>query len=207
MDKSKTHVIMIVDESGSMFQFEDDVIGGFNGYIATLKEDKEYDYYISLTKFDDRVDVVYTDKLVAEVPNLDNDTYRPSGMTALYDAIGKTLQSFKTELPENDRVIVVINTDGAENSSREFNKEAIKQLILERQEKGWTFLYLGQHLDSFDDAEGIGILRSNTVMVANTSVGNRKSYGSLAFGTMGYSRGLSGQSVASDIQADQDDAS
>ena len=70
-----------------------------------------------------------------EVPDLDHRAYEPGGMTALYDAIGHTMRITDDFVAANkpDQVLFVIMTDGEENSSREFDRKHIFQMIDESQ--------------------------------------------------------------------------
>jgi hypothetical protein len=51
----------------------------------------------------------------------------------------------------------VILTDGQENSSHNFTKSHIKDLIEQKTKDGWTFAYLGANQDAFAEAGSIGI--------------------------------------------------
>ncbi len=55
-------------------------------------------------------------------------------------------------------MIFVITTDGLENSSREFTKGRIKEMIQHQQEKyDWHFTFLAANQDAFAEAGGLGI--------------------------------------------------
>jgi hypothetical protein len=63
----------------------------------------------------------------------------------------------ETDRPEN--VLIVIVTDGEENSSKDWINSTIKDLITQQQTKySWTFVYLGANQDSFSVAGQYGIL-------------------------------------------------
>ena len=88
----------------------------------------------------------------------------PRGSTALLDAVGRAINETGDRLaktPEQDRpglVVFVIVTDGQENSSKEFSKARIKEMIDEQQKKyNWQFTFLGANQDAFAEAGGIGI--------------------------------------------------
>jgi hypothetical protein len=90
-------------------------------------------------------------------------------MTALFDALGTIIQKTGERLariPESERparVVFVIITDGAENSSREYTSNQIKEIIQHQSEAyNWQFVYLGANQDSFASASQIGILASST---------------------------------------------
>jgi hypothetical protein len=69
------------------------------------------------------------------------------------DAIGRAVKEVKTQTIPT----VIILTDGQENASNKYTKAHIKDLIFERQNNGWTFVYLGANQDAFAEAGSIGI--------------------------------------------------
>jgi hypothetical protein len=88
----------------------------------------------------------------------------PRGGTALLDAVGRAINETGERLarmPEEDRpglVIFVVMTDGEENSSKEFSKARIKEMIQHQQEVyNWHFTFLGANQDAFAEAGGMGI--------------------------------------------------
>ena len=151
----------VVDESGSMLPQQSTIISGFNEQLNTMKqEEKDNDvrYLVTLVKFSDKVTVLYEDKPLAEVPELTTQTYVPKGWTALYDAIGATIDT--AVLGETDTVVVIM-TDGANNSSREWTKISIKTLIEIRQnENKWGFIYFGADQDAWAAASSLGVANS-----------------------------------------------
>merc|ERR1712226_810518 len=75
-------------------------------------------------------------------------------MTALYDAIGDTLTGYQNE---KDNIMVII-TDGEENSSRKYRLADVNKLIKQfTDEKGWIFHYLGANQDAWKAGASIGI--------------------------------------------------
>lgn len=145
----KTLIVAIVDESGSMANKVNDVIGGWNTFLATQKAVKDDEGTLILAKFNTVVSMVEDGKPLADVKPFgliaspDTIAYTPGGGTALFDAIAQAIR-----LADNktfDRSIVLIITDGEENSSRETTLEQIKTIIQERTARGtWTFTYLGE---------------------------------------------------------------
>jgi hypothetical protein len=160
--KNKALVNVILDKSGSMSMDTDNVIGAFNSFFDEFKKDSNVDYKVTLTLFDTQVYIPYSNKPIGEMPKLDRRVYDPSGMTALYDAIGKTI----TEIGEADKdtkVFVIILTDGQENSSIEYRKETIKSLIEQKDAlPNWTFTFLGTGIDAWAAGGSIGIGIDNT---------------------------------------------
>ena len=160
--KQPVLVNVILDKSGSMSTKVKDVIGGFNLYLDELAKEPAVDYGFSLTLFDTVVEMRYKAVPLAKVAKLDDTTFRPSGNTALFDAIGNTVQTVSTD--GFDKTITVIMTDGEENSSREWTMPAIRELIRSKEAAGnWTFVFLGANLDAFAQGACLGVPMANAV--------------------------------------------
>ena len=163
MKKGLTEMAFILDMSGSMSGLVEDTIGGYNSLIEKQKEE-EGEAYVSTILFDDRYIMLHDHINIQDIKPLTNEDYRPMGMTALLDAIGKTVNSIGVRLndtPEEERpekVIIVITTDGQENSSKEFTKTKIKEMIEHQQSKyNWVFMFLGANMDAVSEAGNLGI--------------------------------------------------
>jgi uncharacterized protein YegL len=160
--KQRVLVNVILDKSGSMSTKVQDVIGGFNLYLDELAKEPVVDYGFSLTLFDTVVEMKYRGVPLANVAKLNGVSYRPSGNTALFDAIGNTVQTVSTE--GFDKTVTVIMTDGEENSSREWTLQAIRELIRSKEAAGiWTFVFLGANLDAFAQGANLGVPMPNSV--------------------------------------------
>lgn len=157
-DTSKTLIVAILDRSGSMRGRERSTEEGFDELISKQKSEPGT-AHVTLAQFDDQYEVVYADKPIEEVPPL---KLEPRGMTALNDAIGKTVTDIGAQLnalPEDQRpglVIVIVMTDGHENSSREFTAAQIKDLIKQQEDVyGWKFIFLGSGIDVQQEATNL----------------------------------------------------
>ncbi len=198
---STTHVLMIADMSGSMHQLADDVRGGFNAYIAGLREDTDNTYKVTVALFDHRYMPLCTAVDLTDVPTLTSDNYEPAGSTALLDAVGLTVTGLTAPLEPGDKVLVVIQTDGKENASEEWTFRAVADLIKSRTAAGnWDFTYLGAGVDSWDQAAMMGIGRAMYVNTANTSEGTAATYTSLVGATRNYAGGQSGAEAVREIR-------
>lgn len=181
----KTEIICIVDRSGSMSSMRNDAIGGYNTFIKD-QQNVPGEARVTFTQFDDRYDIVYNAKPLADVPQLDDNTFVPRGSTALLDAIGRTLNEQGKRIADEkwaDKVIVVIITDGGENASREYTREQVNEMTKHAQEKAeWSFIYLGANQDAIQVATNLGInTRSMNNLVNNfaaTGEGMRATYAS-----------------------------
>ncbi len=160
--RQRVLVNVVLDKSGSMNTKVQDVIGGFNLYISELAKEPAVEYGFTLTLFDTAVAMKYHSVPLAQVAKLDELTYRPSGNTALLDAIGNTVQTVNAA--GFDKIITVIMTDGEENSSREWTLEGIRELVRSKESLGnWTFVFLGANLDAFTQGANLGVARPNAV--------------------------------------------
>jgi len=179
---SRDELVLIIDKSGSMDAIKEDAIGGFNAFLEQQRNiDREANVTFAL--FDDRYRLVHDGKDIHEVDDLTEETYQPSGMTALLDAVGRTVDRVgqrldalpESEKPEN--VIVFILTDGMENASSDYNKEQVKEMIEHQESKyAWEFIYGGANQDAFAEAGGMGIKAENTFNFEATGKGTRDAY-------------------------------
>lgn len=156
-DKEVLSILFIMDESGSMSVMGDEPLQGINNFYK--KQNESGEFMSTLCFFSSEVKFIHKNIIGKDISVLTNEDYTPNGMTALYDAVG---ESVKYQLEQNSKnVLVVILTDGEENSSRMYTKKDIKEL-LEKMEKenGWKIMYLGANQDSFKVANGIGVRNS-----------------------------------------------
>ncbi len=182
MKNNYTDLIILIDRSGSMESVREDVIGGFNSFIESQRK-VAGECTISLYQFDTVYETVYQNKTLNNAPFLSKETYIPRGMTALLDAIGNTIKNTGlklSNLQEKDRpnkVIVVIQSDGLENSSFNFSREQVFEMIKHQRENyKWDFVFLGANQDAIATATSYGISSSSSIQYANNSVGTRSIY-------------------------------
>lgn len=160
-----TSICFLLDESASMEAQKAGAISGFNEYISTLNLEKKDTF--TFTKFNTEEILVHDSVKLEDVKKLTAKNYVPSGMTALYDAIGKTVTA--AEKKKADRYLMVILTDGKENSSKEYNLTAIQKLLRQKEIEGnWTFVYLSSHADSWKVGQSLGIPLGNIARVHQT---------------------------------------
>ncbi|MCK9447121.1 VWA domain-containing protein [bacterium] len=162
MNKNLCELVVILDESGSMNSVLNDTIGGFNTFIETHQA-LPGEANLTLVKFNSSSEIVYNGVNIQNVPKLDNHTYQPGGMTALLDAVGKSIDEVGKRLaniPEEDRpgkVIFMIVTDGEENSSREYKIDKIKEKIIHQTDVyKWEFVFMGADQDAWTTGTRMG---------------------------------------------------
>ena len=161
MKSNLLHICFVLDESGSMYNSVDDVIGGFQKLIDEQKGEKNGECIISLYRFSSTVKKDYIGKPVNEVPKLN---YSPGGCTAMNDGVGTAIDEigkWLSDMDESERPsknMIVIMTDGQENASKEYNFDTVKAKIKHQEEKySWTFVYMGTNLQDLKDANRLGI--------------------------------------------------
>ena len=179
----KTHIICILDRSGSMSSIMDDSIGGFNTFLKQQKELPD-EATITIALFDDKYELLYDNVNIKKAKELTSNDWYPRGMTALYDAVGKTINTEKAKFATLDKkdkpnkVLVCIVTDGYENSSQEFDINDIKKLIKNCEKDDWNFIYLAANQSAFDVGTSFGVSAGNTFTYTTSSAGvntmNRK---------------------------------
>lgn len=176
-----TEILAILDRSGSMENIADDQIGGFNRFV---QEQKNVPGAARMTMilFDHEYLPLYAGKVLPEVEPLSRKTYIPRGSTALFDAIGRTLNEQGARIDKEgwaEKVIVIIVTDGLENASKEFTSGRIKEMVKEREAKGWSFIYTGANQDAFLVASAFGMANMHTQSYAATAAGATQNYTNL----------------------------
>ena len=167
-----------------MAGLENDTIGGFNSLV---KKQCELPGKTNVTAvlFDDEYEVLW-EGMDAEKAVLTEKEYYVRGMTALLDAVGKTILSVRGRLANaaSDKlprkVLFVITTDGYENASREFTYKKVKEMIKFQQEKHqWEFLFIGANIDAAEEAGNLGVSEKDAIQFEASTVGVQKMYASV----------------------------
>ncbi len=132
--------------------------------MLTKQQELNQECFITTVLFDNNYELLHDRINLKAVSPLTNKEYSIGGSTALLDAIGKTInklisvQKHTAQEYQAEKVMMVIITDGEENSSREYSTEKIKSLIEHQKTKyGWEFIFLGANIDSVETASTIGI--------------------------------------------------
>lgn len=202
-----THISVILDRTGSMAAIRDDVIGGFNTFLATQQAAPD-PATLTLVQFDssDPYELVHAVSPVAAVPPLTRATYVPRASTPLYDAVGRgilELDAHLAGLPEAERpgkIVFVIVTDGQENASREFDRARVLALIEAARARDWEFVFLSADPDSFEDAARFGVKASSRLLFGKTGRGTAAAFASVSRKVSDYRSG-----VAAAVEFDEED--
>jgi len=180
-----THIVVLLDRSGSMASIATDVIGCFNTFLAEQQANGP-DARLTLIQFDSQnpMDVVTSAIPIREALPLTAETFQPRGGTPLLDATGLAIGRVRAEAAGTDSkadVVFVSITDGEENQSREFTLERVRQLITECEAAGWTFVFLSAALDAYGDAERFGLRHGNIQAFDADGVGSQMAFASTAY--------------------------
>lgn len=188
---------ILLDRTGSMADIWDEALTSVNAYADSFAADApgaeiagaDIKTAVTLAVFDhqdglqfdvlrDKVDPAHWNKVT-------NDEANPRGMTPLYDAIGRIVSRAEADAPE--KAVIVIMTDGLENSSSELTKQGAKAALDRARAKGWEVVFLGAEFASFSDAEAVGMAASKTMAVGQGQM--RDSMDNLAQKARAYGKG------------------
>lgn len=161
-----THLYVLLDRSGSMQSIKQDIVGGFDAFVAEQRR-ASGECRMTLARFDNEYEQVFADRPIDQVGYLELE---PRGSTALLDSMGRLIVDAGARLaalPEHQRpgtVVVAVMTDGYENASREWSHQAIKALVDQQTETyGWQFLYMGADQDAIEVGSSIGVAATNSM--------------------------------------------
>jgi hypothetical protein len=118
---------------------------------------------VTTVLFDDKYELLHDRADIKGIKPLTEKDYYVRGMTALMDAIGKSIAKTTAAFAHIEeealpaKVMMVITTDGMENASREYNSDSVKKLIEAKKKEGWEFVFLGANIDAVQTASKMGI--------------------------------------------------
>ena len=182
------HIYFVLDRSGSMATIASDVIGGFNSFLAAQKAESS-EALMTLIQFDstDPYEILASAIPLTEIPNLSAATFQPRGGTPLYDAIGHAIadatirnERLVAEGAAAEEVLCIFFTDGEENQSREYDRDAIARLVTAREAAGWTFVYMGANQDAYAEGGKVAMRQANTANFVADSVGSELAFSDLS---------------------------
>lgn len=162
----KNQIAIVLDSSGSMQSCHRATVDALNNQIQTIRQNSDgMETRVSLVTFASFPDAPkFFDAPVSVLKEITYEDYRPNGGTAMYDAVGDTIERLKAlKEPEDTSFLIIIISDGEENSSRRFSQNDIAERVQELQDsKRWTFTYLGANQDLADISKHLNIHIGNT---------------------------------------------
>jgi Mg-chelatase subunit ChlD len=175
-DHKSTLLVLIVDRSGSMESIREDMEGGIKALLSEQAKEKGK-CLVTLAQFDDHYELVADRVTVAK---LDSFRLVPRGMTALLDAIGRTISHVRAQVQaldpakRPDHVVVAVITDGLENASQEWSHLQVMDSVKARIAEGWHFTYLGANQDAIAEGRNMGVAPDASLTYAATATGTRE---------------------------------
>ena len=161
-----TLIAVLVDRSGSMAQWREDMEGGLNAFVESQASEPG-DAEITLAQFDTKYELVWPLRPINDAPKY---TLVPRGCTALLDAMGRFITEVGEELAKRDeadrpgKVIVCIVTDGLENSSVDWTRDMVKALVEQQSSQWhWEFVFLGADMDAVQEGASVGVPQKSSL--------------------------------------------
>lgn len=156
----------VLDRSGSMHHMWSDTVAGLQAYVAEQAA-AEGNAWLTLHAFDEQHLVPFEAWACKDIDvrqQLREADIKPRSCTALHDAIGYGIlrqERLLAERPWFDGVVqFVVQTDGVENVSMEYSREAVCSLIEQKRTEGWEFLFMGANIDAALAANKLNIPNS-----------------------------------------------
>lgn len=203
--RNMTDITIVLDRSGSMFSCHKGVVDGFNAFVEDQRKtpgdgrwtliqfDSERTYKPFSGKCLDEMkyEVIFNGLYEKEVPLLTMDKFVPRGGTPLRQAICRAIDETGQRLallPETerpDKVMLLIMTDGEENTSAEEFTDALVKSKIEHQEKvyNWRIQIVGANQDTFKTGQRYGIRKSMCMNFESTDQGSAYAYNCISNNT------------------------
>lgn len=173
---SHTHIVAVLDESGSMQHLRQSTIDGFNRFVEEQKTAPgTADLTLVIFNVGWRMPLKAMD--IKHVVSLEEIGYRPDNGTGLLDALGNAIKTTGDILAPDADVVFLVITDGQENASTDFKLAQVKEMIVAREAQGWKFIYLGANQDAFSASADLGMASTLTANYAASASGTQSSYG------------------------------
>lgn len=202
-----THIALVLDRSGSMWGCWDATCESIAKFVEDQREGKGKCTF-TLNVFDSQIDNVCDFVDIQDAPT--ELGVNPRGATRLCDAIGHTVNETKNaidvmlEEEKPSRLLLVIQTDGGENASREYDRPGIKKLLdTVRNEWQWEVLFLGADESSIKEAEGFGLDASKTVKYSKGKSG--QTFNSVSAKTMAFRNAATREEAARSVAYTDDE--
>lgn len=181
--KQAVEIVVIMDRSGSMGSVRAEAIGGFNNFLENQKA-LPGAANLTVVQFDDRYEIPVNAVKLKDVKPFTTEDFVPRGMTAMNDAIGKTLTTLFEKNPA--KAIVCILTDGQENASREYTYPQIKELITKAEEKDYEIVFLASGIDAQQTSTVLGMTRGVVLQASANSEGELSKYDMMCSASTSY---------------------
>tara|TARA_Y100000389_G_scaffold137821_1_gene135468 strand:+ start:3334 stop:4053 length:720 start_codon:yes stop_codon:yes gene_type:complete len=151
-----TDIIVLIDSSGSMSVMGEEPIKSANEFISKQQKNND-ESILTVISFSSDTKKLIKNKPIQEVEEISQDKYIPSGSTSLNDCICTVISKRLSSNKVND-VILLIITDGHENSSKHYNRKQTKDYLeLVQTKYNWQVLFIGANINSFEEGQTLSI--------------------------------------------------
>lgn len=160
----KTHIVFVLDSSGSMSSLKDETITQINKQINHIKtsQSKNMMTSISLYSFNESVSTIYEKISVYDAKDISSKDYNPGGLSALNDSVSSILDKINSD-KEDESVLFWILSDGKDTSSNTINEDLSNKIDKLQNTGKWTFTYTAANQDIDKACKSLGIPRGNAI--------------------------------------------
>jgi len=183
----KNKIFILLDRSGSMSSMWEEAIGGINSYVKNIKMNAD----ITVAAFDTLSYEIVRNTTVDDWTNIKYNEIEPRAGTPLLDATARIMHNMVDS--KASRAILVVVTDGDENSSQKYNKNDIKKLTSQiTNDLDYELVFLGANFDKVGDVavNNYGWNLNNPVMASRVIPTSARGFGTAmnatATATTGY---------------------
>lgn len=161
---------ILLDRTGSMGPIWTEALGSVNAYVAQLAQDEdpadETRLTIACFDYQERLqfDILRRDVTVKSFRPVTDADASPRGMTPLFDAIARIAALAESDAPA--KAVLIVMTDGEENSSHEVSRQGAAAALDRIRKKGWQVVFLGANFDAFGEADKVGVSVGQTLNAA-----------------------------------------
>jgi len=160
-----TQIYILLDKSGSMIHLNPENTS--KQVTGLVREQTGGRVTVTVARFSDNYEVIKTNVDGREFEITANDIY-PNGPTALQESMCRIIDDAGTELSNMTderpgKVVVIVLTDGEENSSQgEYSGESgriklAEKIKIQQEVYNWIFYFLGTNIDAIKVGKSFGI--------------------------------------------------
>lgn len=167
------YIFVLIDGSASMWGEEQDIASHLNSTLEVIaKKQKEGDnrpIQVSVLSFSEGfTEIIPNTRLTKEGPRLDPCLLESQGETALYDAVGRTVDDLHvlsdTSLKD---IIIIVATDGRDNASKLYDATRVRKTVANHRDQGVTFIYIAAGEDALVAGVEMGLCEKECLKVRN----------------------------------------
>ena len=181
------HYFIVADRSGSMFDQIDEVreeLYRHHKELTTITQSTTTEVRFHFMMFNSRMEWLSNGEPIQDFDPAQFAEYKPEGMTALYDAVGMAIERAEYKIgtklnPEREEVVIMVFSDGGENSSNKWQTRGLTHLITSHQNlPGWTITFTGCDVAGFLELAQMKMRSDRMVSYSATEKG--KAFGKMS---------------------------